>query len=122
MDWEVQQPILQRHLANSDFLEFGIAGMDGIVHYSDGSTAGLWDRNYIQKALAGESNVSDLIVSRVTGDVVLMYAAPIVRDGETVGVLIAVSYTHLLFQIVIPLIILLVSYIKAGRRSQLPTQ
>lgn len=88
MDWEVQQPILQRHLANSDFLEFGIAGMDGIVHYSDGSTAGLWDRNYIQKALAGESNVSDLIVSRVTGDVVLMYAAPIVRDGETVGVLI----------------------------------
>ncbi len=32
------------------------------------------------------------------------------------------AYYSILFQIVIPLIILLVSYIKAGRRSQLPTQ
>lgn len=88
MDWEVQQPILERQIQNTGFLDIGVAQTDGTVHYSDGSTAELGDRDYVKRALSGESNVSDLIVSRVTSDVVLMYAAPIERDGEIVGALV----------------------------------
>ena len=45
-------------------------------------------RQYIHKALNGESNVSDLLISAVTNELVLMFAAPIEQDGEVVGALI----------------------------------
>lgn len=88
MDWEVQQPILQRQIERTNFLEIGVVTPDGTAHYSDGSTAQLGDRDYIQRAFNGEVNVSDVIISRVTNEPVLMYAAPIERDGNVVGVLI----------------------------------
>jgi methyl-accepting chemotaxis protein len=88
MDWKLQQPILQRQLEGSNFLDFAVVEPDGTAHYSNGSTNQLGDRAYIKKALNGEVNVSDLLVSRVTNKVVLMYAAPIERDGKVVGALI----------------------------------
>src|SRR5690606_31811227 len=88
MDWKVQQPILQELLSETDYLDVGVVDMDGEVQYSDGSVNNLGDREYVKKALAGESNVSDLIVSRVTNQVVLMNATPIYRDGEVVGALV----------------------------------
>lgn len=88
MDLEVQQPTLQKQVENTSFLDMGVVTPDGTAHYSDGSTAQLGDRDYVQKAFNGESNVSDVIVSRVTNEAVLMYAAPIEKDGNVVGVLI----------------------------------
>lgn len=88
MDWEIQQPILQELVSETDYLDVGVVNMDGEVQYSDGSVNNLGDREYVKKALAGEANVSDLIVSRVTNQVVLMNATPIHRDGEVVGALV----------------------------------
>ncbi len=88
MDWQVQQPILQRQLPNTNFLDLGVVQLDGSVSYSDGSTNQLGDRDYVQKALKGETNVSDLIISRVTNSLVIMYATPIVNEGKVVGALI----------------------------------
>ncbi|MEM5817187.1 MAG: cache domain-containing protein, partial [Desulfitobacterium hafniense] len=88
MDWQVQQPILQRQLPNTNFLDLGVVQLDGSVSYSDGSTNQLGDRDYVQKALKGDTNVSDLIISRVTNSLVIMYAAPIVSEGKVVGALI----------------------------------
>lgn len=88
MDWEVQQPILETQLQRTNFLALAVVTPDGTAYYSDGTTAQLGDRSYVKKAFGGEANVSDLIVSSVTNDIVLMYAAPIERDGNVVGVLI----------------------------------
>lgn len=88
MDWEIQQPILQRQLGETGFLDLAVVQPDGSAYYSGGNVNQLGDRDYIKKALAGETNVSDLIVSRVTNEVVLMYAVPIKKDGNVVGVLI----------------------------------
>lgn len=88
MDWGLQRPILERQVKNSNFLDIGVVHLDGSVYYSDGSSSQLGDRDYVQKALSGEANVSDLIKSRVTNDIVLMYACPIERDGKVVGALI----------------------------------
>lgn len=88
MDWQIQQPILQRQLDKTDFLDIGVVDRNGNVRYSTGETSQLGDRDYIKKALGGQANVSDLIVSRVTNQVVLMYAAPIEKDGKVVGALI----------------------------------
>lgn len=87
MDWEKQQPLLQRQVAITNFMDIGVVQLDGTVYYSNGSTAQLGDRGYIQKALNGESNVSDPLLSRVTNEMVLMYATPIKNDGRILGAL-----------------------------------
>lgn len=88
MDWEIQQPILQAQLKSTSFLDVAVVQLDGTATYSDGSTSQLGDREYVKKAFSGEVNVSDLLVSKVTNSVVLMYAAPIEKDGKVVGALI----------------------------------
>lgn len=88
MDWDLQRPALQRQLANTGFLDMAIVDLQGQATYSDGSTADLADRGYIQEALGGENSMSDIIVSRLTNDLVLMYASPITSNGKVVGALI----------------------------------
>lgn len=88
MDWEVQKTILEKQLKSSNFLDIAVVTPDGNASYTDGSTSQLGDRAYVKKAFNGETNVSDLILSRVTNSVVLMYATPIEKNGRVVGVLI----------------------------------
>ena len=71
-------------LAYPDYLAFGIVDGDGLAHYTDGTTADLADRDYIQAALNGETALSDIVISRVTGEPVIMLASPIATaSGET---------------------------------------
>lgn len=88
MDWSIQQPALKMLLGSTGFEDMAVVQPDGSAQYTDGTAAQLGDREYIKKALAGEVNVSDLLVSKVTNSVVLMYAAPIKNDGRVVGVLV----------------------------------
>lgn len=88
MDWKLQQPALKRLLKETGFLDMAVVLPDGSALYSSGDTSNLGDRAYVKKAFTGEANVSDLIVSRVTNAIVLMYAAPIYQQDKVVGVLI----------------------------------
>ncbi len=89
MDWELQQPILQRQLPKTNFLALGVVYPDGTVYYNNGTTLYIGDRDYVKKALNGESNISDLIVSKATQELVVMYAVPIQDDsGNVIGALI----------------------------------
>jgi methyl-accepting chemotaxis protein len=100
MDWELQKLALREFREQMDFLDIAIVGPDGLASYLDGTTAQLGDRAYIKKALQGEANVSDPLVSRVTGDVVIMFAAPIKSEGNIVGVLIGRRDGHTLTDII----------------------
>lgn len=88
MDWEIQQPVLQRQVERTNFLNIAVVQPDGTANYADGSVNQLGDREYVKMAFNGEANVSDLIISRETNELVIMYAAPIEQDGRVVGVLI----------------------------------
>ena len=88
MDWEIQKEIIDAQIGNTNFMDIAVVQPDGNALYRDGSVAQLWDRGYVQKAFEGESNISDMITSRVTVGLVTMYAAPIEKDGQVVGVLI----------------------------------
>jgi len=88
MDWEIQCPILQDILKETNFLDIGVVDLSGNTKYLDGTEAQMGDREHVIKALAGQSNVSDVIVSRITDTVVLMNATPIRRDGQVVGALV----------------------------------
>ncbi len=88
MDWDRQRPILQGQLEKTGYLDMAIVTLDGNATYSDGSTAELRDREYVNRALAGETSVSDVILSKVTNSLVLMYSVPITDNGKIVGALI----------------------------------
>ncbi len=93
MDWATQKPALEREMArleSAGYLGMGVVYPDGTTLYADGSEANLGDREYVKKAFAGQANVSDVLISRVTNSAVLMYAAPIYNNaGNIGGVLVA---------------------------------
>jgi methyl-accepting chemotaxis protein len=94
MDWEATvRPSLTQEVARIGAMEIGVVFPDGVAHYvSDNSTAVLGDRDYVRTAYAGRSTVSDVLISRATGQAVVMLASPIFADGlggTVVGTLVA---------------------------------
>ena len=65
-----------------------ITGMDGQqLLRSSGDCVNIADRDYYQKALSGETNISPLVVSKATGKRIIIIAVPIKdEDGNIIGV------------------------------------
>jgi methyl-accepting chemotaxis protein len=73
-----------------------------IVYSTNNATASLKDREYFKKAIKGEANISEALVSNGTGDIVVVFAVPIEDDsGEIIGVMSGVSPTTKLEEIMI---------------------
>lgn len=93
LSYENLQPtftVLEQQLSTyPEYLAFGIVDAKGIAHYTDGSTADLADRDYIQAALKGETALSDIVISRVTGEPVIMLATPIETTSNETALLLA---------------------------------
>jgi methyl-accepting chemotaxis protein len=90
MDWERQQVLLGAELTRLGYLGMGLVSMDGAARYHDNSSAQLGDRDYFKKAVDGASNFSDVLISRVTNQAVIMLATPVYTAPNTKGaVLIA---------------------------------
>ncbi len=60
---------------------------DGSAYFHDGSTQNLADREYFQIAMSGTRNVSDTIISKSSGNVVIAFAVPVLFGGKQIGVL-----------------------------------
>ncbi|WP_416885130.1 methyl-accepting chemotaxis protein [Marinospirillum sp.] len=80
---------LEASSARLGYLGMGWVDQQGVAHYPDGTTADLAQRDYIQRAFAGEANISEVLISRVINRPVIMLAAPIEHQGQVVAVLIA---------------------------------
>lgn len=89
MDWAVQKQALKEDVSRLGYLDLGIVLPDGTAYYAGADdTAQLGDREYVKKAFSGQANVSDVLISKVTGSPVIMYAVPIEKSGAVVGVVI----------------------------------
>ena len=100
MDWATQQSSLKTEIERLGYLDFAVVSLKGEAHYIlEGDKLDLSDRTYVQKALAGEANVSDVLISKKTNSAVLMYAVPITNNGKVVGALIARRDGNALFEI-----------------------
>lgn len=88
-----EQPILQNLNPESlsylgtaanrvGYLGLGWVNPEGIAHYTKGNTADLGNRSYIIKAFEGQTNMSNVIISRVVNKPVIMLATPI-KDQAT---------------------------------------
>jgi methyl-accepting chemotaxis protein len=80
---------LKEEVEREGHQKMGISDISGNIVYTDGKTLNIKDREYFQKAIKGEANVSDPLVSKATNSVVLVYAAPVKYNGQIVGVLTA---------------------------------
>ena len=90
MDWSVQQPVLQSELQRLGRYEaLSVVYPNGDAMHDDGTVVNVGDRDYVQRAFAGASTMSDLIVNRATGTVVFGLVVPIKVDNQVVGVLMA---------------------------------
>ncbi|MFN2363865.1 MAG: cache domain-containing protein, partial [Halarsenatibacteraceae bacterium] len=89
MDWNEIRPILEDEIERTDFATIALVDPDGRASYVDSDALDLSDRNYVQEALAGNTNVSEMLISRAINAPVAMVATPIEDDGEIVGALIA---------------------------------
>lgn len=71
------------------YLAFAFADKAGnaTVFNSKRETTNIGSRDYFQNALNGQPAVSDIIVSSATGELVMIYAAPVYNKGQLVGVI-----------------------------------
>jgi len=82
------EPVLTDFLTHSEIYESLIViGENGVTVYNTGDkTLYLADQEYFRRALLGEQFISDPLVSKNSGDVVVVIAAPIQKSGKVVGV------------------------------------
>ncbi|MBC2724235.1 methyl-accepting chemotaxis protein [Desulfosporosinus sp.] len=74
----------------SGHLQMFTLGPDGLILSTQtGQMVDLSERDYFKKAIIGERFVSDPIVNKDNGSIVISYAVPIKQDGKIIGVLVA---------------------------------
>ena len=88
--WENKMPVLLEAVERNKSIMMGIADKDGDVKYTNGKDANVKDRAFFQKVLSGKNDISDPLVSKVDGTIVVVYATPIKSNNEVIGALIEV--------------------------------
>ena len=80
---------LETEAKRSGYQGYVLADMTGEAKTLDtkGESLNVSDREYFKKAASGTPNISDIIISKVTGKPVLIIAVPIYRNGTQSGVL-----------------------------------
>lgn len=81
---------LAEDLNDHGYTRLAFVDMKGMAYYSDGTSKNLSDREYVKTALKGNSTVSDTIVSKVDGSVVIAYAVPVKLNDLMVGALVSI--------------------------------
>lgn len=79
--------ILQKKTSRTMFCRYSVVDMFGMCKTLDGTPMNVADREYFKKASVGEANISPVLISRSTGNKVIIFAFPIKKNGKTVGVL-----------------------------------
>ncbi|MBF4692605.1 methyl-accepting chemotaxis protein [Fusibacter ferrireducens] len=101
MAFDIQRESLRVDVERLGYLDMAIVTPDGSARYIvDENEVDLSDREYVKRALNGEANVSDVLISKVTNSPVLMYAVPITEDDKIVGALIAEKDGYVLSEII----------------------
>lgn len=87
--WENKKAILLEEVKRNGNLKMGIADKNGDVKYTDGESANIKERPYFKTALSGKNDISDPLISKVDGAMVIVYSVPIKNNNEIVGVLVS---------------------------------
>lgn len=86
---EDKKAIIDQRANTYDFQRGNIIGMDGISIF-DGNDYS--DRSYFQTAIKGETSISDPLVSKITGELTVIIAAPLWEGGIPNTTVVGVVY------------------------------
>jgi methyl-accepting chemotaxis protein len=110
--------LFKRVMEERGHLNMLVADTGGNAWSMDGTKLQISDRDYFRKALQGQNAVSDPLVSRDTGQLVIAFAAPIKNDRrQIVGVLVSASDGSGLSKLIAD-----VTYGKSGRAYMINRQ
>ena len=84
-----KQAIIDERVAMHGFQRGNVIGADGISIF-DGKDYS--DREYVQQAMSGNVYVSEPLVSKITGELSIMVAAPVYNGGSRDGRIVGVVY------------------------------
>ena len=89
MEWVKQKASLMDDVERLGYQDMAVVLPDGTARFVlSGETLALDDRDYVKKALNGIGSVSDVLISRLTGEPTFVDAVPINANGVVVGALI----------------------------------
>lgn len=88
MPLEDKAAFFENEAKKEGYLSFAIVDLNGesLTLSSSGELTNVSDLEFYQLALNGESNSTDVMISPVTGQPIIIYAAPIFVDGQQTGV------------------------------------
>ncbi|WP_312906897.1 methyl-accepting chemotaxis protein [Tissierella praeacuta] len=80
---------LEKEAKRTGYISFIFADKDGNSSElnSKGTKSSISDRDYFVKAMKGESVISDVIMSKDTGQPIVVFASPVYIEGQQIGVL-----------------------------------
>jgi methyl-accepting chemotaxis protein len=86
---EKKVPLLAEEAKRAGYIRMGISGLNGRLTSSNGAVSDIKDRQYFIDASSGKPSVSDPIISKVDGSVLVAFAVPIIYEEKITGVLVA---------------------------------
>jgi len=87
-DYEVITYLNKETHRNKVYEQFFIADSEGSYVVNSGSTGSIADRDYFKSVMAtGNTTISDPLISRGSGNQIIVVAAPIKKAGRVVGIL-----------------------------------
>ncbi len=86
---EKKQAIINERVTMHGFQRGNIIGMDGLSIF-DGKDYS--DREYVKQAMQGNVYVSEPLISKITGELSIMVAAPLYSEGSHGGQIVGVVY------------------------------
>lgn len=89
--WTGASELLALEMSRSGLKDIAIADTNGDTYSPLGITTNIKDRGYFTKVMGGENAVSNPIVSRADGSLIIVYAVPIYQGDTVVGVLMSVK-------------------------------
>ncbi|MFA6857835.1 MAG: methyl-accepting chemotaxis protein [Treponema sp.] len=92
MDFTQQRPVLIAEAKRIGFERFQVGDLNGDVISTTGERANAADRPFYKQALAGKSNISDVLYARIDLKMVIVVSCPIYNnEGKIAGVLSGVT-------------------------------
>ena len=91
IEMEEKIAFFEAEAQRAGYLAFAFADLDGnaTVFNQNREITNIGARDYFQRAVKGTPTASDLLVSSATHELVMIFAAPVYKDGEIVGVIYA---------------------------------
>ncbi|WP_409069391.1 methyl-accepting chemotaxis protein [Clostridium sp. FAM 1755] len=88
ISWERKADYFEKESKRAGYTYYAYADKNGnsILFNKKRDTANVKDRDYYKKAMSGKGAISDVIISSVTKEPIIIVASPIIKNGQIQGV------------------------------------